>query len=190
MKEFQYGNGAHCGLTDWYPECEAALQAAIDARQPFDTGWYSSKKEIASARIWSDGETITAEVSVSDDFDTEGTGEAFTNAWTLESVADTVMSAWDQASENKTDNEAYTGFSIHDATGAWIECYVMGNGEYDTPPGDYYHWWGWQHDEKDDVGIPDPRIPAEAVMAFEEFVNDWERPTELTVSGWTIREWN
>ena len=51
LEAFQHGDGAHCGLSDWYEEGEAELTAVITERVPFDTGWYSSKKEIASARI-------------------------------------------------------------------------------------------------------------------------------------------
>lgn len=191
LDAFQRGDGAHCGLTDWYTENEAALKAALDAHAPFDTGWYGSKKEIASARIRStDGQTIKVEASVSDDFDTEGSGSNTTTEWTLEAVAKAVDAAWDEAVEHRKDNEPYVGFSIHDSTGAWIETYLLSVGEYDIPPGDNYHWWGWQHDEQDEVGIPDPRIPADAVAAFETYATtgDWSAP--LTVNGWTIRVWN
>jgi hypothetical protein len=190
LKEFKSGDGAHCGLTDWYPEKEAALQAALTARAPFDTGWYGSKKEIASARIWSDdGVTVSVEVSVSDDFDTAGTGSESTTDWTLESVAAAITHAWVGADQDRDDNAPYTGFAIIDPSGAWVETYILGNGEFDTPPGDNYHWWGWQHDEVDDVGVPDPNIPGDIVGAFESYVVDWERPAELTVRGWTIRPW-
>ena len=95
IKEFSQGNGAHCGLSDWYPEQEAALKAALEAKAPFDTGWYSSKKEIASARIRSeDGVKIKVEVSVSDDFDTEGLGYASTKDWTVKAVSAAIDSAW------------------------------------------------------------------------------------------------
>ena len=53
LNEFSRGDGAHCGLADWYPEQEAALKAALKAHAAFDTGWYSSKKQIASARVFS-----------------------------------------------------------------------------------------------------------------------------------------
>lgn len=190
LEAFQRGDGAHRGLSDWYPDNEAALKAALDARQPFDTGWYGSKHEIASARIWSnEGELIHVDVSVSDDFDTNGSGQSYTEIWTLEAVAKAIDAAWDEADENRKDNEPYVGFSIHDSTGAWIETYILSAGGYDTPPGDHYHWWGWQHDEKDEIGIPHPDIPADAVEAFEAYATtgDWSAP--LTVSGWTIRKW-
>ena len=190
LEAFQRGDGAHRGLSDWYPENEAALKAALDARQPFDTGWYGSKHEIASARIWSnEGELIHVDVSVSDDFDTNGSGQSYTEIWTLEAVAKAIDAAWDEANEDRKASELYVGFSIHDSTGAWIETYILSAGGYDTPPGDHYHWWGWQHDEKDEIGIPHPDIPADAVETFEAYATtgDWSAP--LTVSGWTIRKW-
>lgn len=52
LDAFKRGDGAHRGLSDWYDEKEAALRAALEAHLPFDTGWYGSKHEIASARIW------------------------------------------------------------------------------------------------------------------------------------------
>ena len=52
LNAFQNGDGAHCGLTDWYPDGHAELEQALKEKIPFDTGWYSSKKEIASARIY------------------------------------------------------------------------------------------------------------------------------------------
>ena len=190
LEAFQRGDGAHCGLTDWYEENEEALKAALDTHAPFDTGWYSSKKEIASARIRSsDGQTIKVEVSVSDDFDTEGSGSNTTTEWTLEAVAAAVDAALGEADEDRKNNEPYVGFSIHDSTGAWIETYILSAGEYDTPPGDYYYWWGWQYDEKDEVGIPDPLIPADAVSAFEAYVKHGNWSEELTINGWTIRPW-
>lgn len=190
IEAFQRGDGSHRGLSHWYPEKEAALKAALDARKPFDTGWYKSKHEIASARIWSDdGQTINVKASVSDDFDTEGLAHFTTKNWALCALAETVDEAFDAATKNRNNNAPYVGFSIHDSTGAWIETYILSAGEYDFPPGDDYNWWGWQHDEIDEVGIPNPRVPADAVAAFEAYVmaGDWSSP--LTVSGWTIRPW-
>lgn len=191
LEAFQRGDGSHRGLSDWYTEKEAALQAALDARKPFDTGWYESKHEIASARIRSDdGQTIKIDASVSDDFDTEGRGYRTTTDWTLEAVAEAVDAAWQDAANDRADNEIYEGFSIHDSTGAWIETYILGiNGEYASPPGDNYHWWGWQYDSKGHFGVPNPRIPADVVAAFEDYADALDRPNELTISGWTIRPW-
>ena len=55
--------GCKWGLTDLYPEDEAILRAAIDARKTFDTGWIGCKKEIRSFRMISDGKLITIQAS-------------------------------------------------------------------------------------------------------------------------------
>ena len=53
LEAFQSGDGAHCGLTDWYLDGQVALLLML--RQGPDvvwtTGWYGSKKEIASGCI-------------------------------------------------------------------------------------------------------------------------------------------
>lgn len=52
MGMFNTGDyAAHWGITDLYPENEAALRAALASGEPFDTGWYGAKKEIEYARI-------------------------------------------------------------------------------------------------------------------------------------------
>lgn len=100
LKAFQHGDGAHCGLSDWYSDGRSELEQALKEGFPFDTGWYSSKKEIASARIRSeDGVRIKIEVSVSDDFDTEGNGYVSIDEWTLDAVEQAVGKAWMKAEE-------------------------------------------------------------------------------------------
>lgn len=62
-------DAAKWGVTDFYEDYEQALKAAIATGLPFDTGWYSVKKEIQSGRI-SRAKTngpITVEGSVSMD---------------------------------------------------------------------------------------------------------------------------
>lgn len=199
MKKLNFaarGDGSHCGLSDWYPENEAALQAALDAHQPFDTGWYASKKEIATARIYSeDGIKIKVEVSVSDDFDTEGLGYSSTDRWNLDDVSNEVSAAWTKAEEDQEDNQPFEGFSVG-RDGAWEETLILPAGwdEHLQPPGDNYHWWGWQHDEaKEGVGVPDPEIPLPAVAAFERWANKWAlgdaKENSMTIGRWTIRPW-
>ena len=196
IKEFSQGNGAHCGLSDWYPEQEAALKAALEAKAPFDTGWYSSKKEIASARIRSeDGVKIKVEVSVSDDFDTEGLGYASTKDWTVEAVSAAIDSAWGEADTDRKGAQEYEGFRIG-RDGKWEETYLVsiGWGENLSPPGDYYSWWGWQHDgDEDKGGIPNPAIPPEIVSEFEKWAHKWAfRNTEeksLRIGQWGIKPW-
>lgn len=198
-----HGDGSHCGLSDWYPENEAALQAALDAHEPFDTGWYASKKEIATARIYSeDGIKIKVEVSVSDDFDTEGIGYASTDRWNLDDVSNEVSAAWTKAEQDQEDNQPFEGFSVG-RNGAWEETYLLSDGTYDTPTGDNYYWWGWQYAEQGDegftgeggtgTGIPNPEIPLPAVAAFENWAQKWmygeTREDNMTIGNWTIRPW-
>lgn len=196
LETFQHGNGAHCGLSDWYEDGEAELAAAVAARIPFDTGWYSSKKEIASTRIWSeDGIKIKVEVSVSDDFDTQGLGYASTDDWTLDAIARAISTAWEKAEAARDEAQEYEGFRIG-RNGRWEETYLVniGWGENLSPPGDYYDWWGWQYDGTDDtVGVPHPDIPAEVVQSFEKWANNWAfgltDEKSLTVGDWKIAPW-
>lgn len=201
LDAFQHGDGAHWGLSDWYPEGKAQLAAVLVERVPFDTGWYSSKKEIASARIWSeDGVKIKVEVSVSDDFDTEGLGYASTTDWYIDAVEGCVSKAWDKAEQARDEAQPYEGFTVlqYRKDGAsWVETYLVniGWGDY-APPGDHYAWWGWQYDGADDtVGVPHPDIPLETVQAFELWAHNWafgRLPAEnncLRIDEWEIKPW-
>lgn len=193
LEAFQRGDGAHRGLSDWYKEKEEALAAALAAHAPFSTGWYGSKHEIASARIRAeDGIKIKIDASVSDDFDTDGRGYSSTEVWTLEAVAEAVDAAWDSADKDREDNELYVGFSVR-RNGAWEETYLVDVAGFDYPPGDNYYWWGWQHDETDEVGIPHPDIPLPAVAAFENWARRWvfgkaDTPS-LRIGAWEIKPW-
>jgi hypothetical protein len=193
LKAFRNGDGAHCGLSDWYEDGEAELKAALDAHEPFDTGWYSSKKEIAAARIRSeDGVTIKIDVSVSDDLETEGSGYMSITEWTLDAVAQAIGQAWDKADKDQEDNAPYTGFSLMH-NGRCIEYYLLGDGTYDTPPGDYYHWWGWQHDELDGQDLPPPDLPLPAAAAFENWARRWAhgltKDASCVIGAWSLQPW-
>jgi hypothetical protein len=204
LKAFASGDGAHCGLTDWYPNKEAALRRALKARLPFDTGWYGSKKEIASARISSvDGKTVDVEVSVSDDFDTCGNGCAIASPVggpnSTEQVADAIYRAWDDAEENRRANQPYAGYRLvkHDKDHTQcLDYYLVDrSGEYlDGPPGDYYHHWGWQedpNDEGDAAGTkcnPDFKVPSATVQKFEEFAQSLS-PGSIRIGKWELVAW-
>ena len=205
LETFTQGDGSHWGLSDWYPENEEALAAALAEGVSFDTGWYSSKKEIASARIYSIEGKIMVEVSVSDDFDTQGSASVTASEATLAAVADAVDQAMEDAEADRNDNQTYEGFCIlHHQTMhpegmplvLWVETYLVntGWGEDLSPSGDNYHWWGWQHDGADDsVGIPHPDIPLELVTAFEKFAHDWAfgriNASSMRTGDWEIRAW-
>lgn len=195
LEAFQHGDGAHCGLSDWYSDGRSELEQALKEGFPFDTGWYSSKKEIASARIRSeDGVRIKIEVSVSDDFDTEGNGYVSIDEWTLDAVEQAVGKAWMKAEEARNDNQEYEGFRVGRG-GRWEETFLVniGWGENLSPSGDNYHWWGWQFDEENGQGKPDPAIPLETVQAFEKWAHDWcfrfVDEKSLTLGEWTITPW-
>jgi len=182
-------DGAHCGLGDWYPEIEAGIEAALKkgAEYRWTTGWYASKKEIASANISNTPDGICVEVSVSDDFDTPGLGSrsiAFTTD--LEEIRQAIYDAWDDAEGNQKENRMYVGYSVHDATegGGWVETYIKASGEGalwcgDSPPGDNYHTWGFQNEYD---------IPEDVKDQLEEWAqsNDWGSHTvgDFTIKGW------
>lgn len=196
LDSFQKGDGAHCGLCDWYEDGEVQLTQTIYEHIPFDTGWYSSKKEIANARIWSeDGSKIKVEVSVSDDFDTEGLGYASTDEWTIDAVQTCITSAWDNAEKSRDENQEYEGFRVG-RNGRWEETYLIniGWGENLSPSGDNYHWWGWQHDkDNEEQGLPNPNIPVEIVQSFEKWATRWAfgltEDKSLKIGEWEITPW-
>lgn len=179
------GDGAHCGLTDRYPEVEDALENALASFDDFTTGWYSSKKAIASCRITRIGELITVEVSVSDDLDSEGLGSVTINEPTIESIDKAITEAWERAEADQKANRDYTGYSIIDGT-SWVETYIQqrNNGwMMDEPPGDSYHQWGFQNEGK---------LVDEEKEAIQDVIddNDWETDKEVIVGKYTVKVWN
>lgn len=191
LKAFATGDGSKWGLTDWYEEKEKALARAIKAGKPFDTGWYGSKKEIASGRISSDGKTITVEASVSDDFDTVGNGGAtVTRPFSLKKVIKAMEAAHAMAEKDRKSNEPYVGYSVL-KDNKWLDTYLVNASGYDTPPGDNYCFWGWQSGEETEGAKPDPalRIPAKTRDAFREFAEGMGRGS-LTIGKWSISSWD
>ena len=73
-------DGAKWGVSDFYDEHEKVLRNALKDGLPFDTGWYSVKKEIESGRVCRSVKNgpITIEVSASMD---EGSDLADTALW-------------------------------------------------------------------------------------------------------------
>lgn len=152
-----HGDGAHCGLTDWYPEIERGIQQAfLNSEKDWTTGWYSSKKEIASARISKLGNIIHIEVSVSDDFDTNGA------AWydikftkDLKKIQETIYKVWDMAENDLKTNSEYLGYSIGNRKNKnsqqrknWIYTYLVNTHGLEKPTGDNYSKFGWQEKTK------------------------------------------
>lgn len=186
------GDGSHWSLGDWYKDVARGIQEALNQgpSHQWTTGWYSSKKEIASGCITCAGGKITCEASVSDDFDTEGTGTVTIDFTTdLEKLAAAMNEAHEQADENKKDNEVYVGFCVL-REGRWVETYLSPKGdghELDAPPGDNYGEWGWQGESED--------IPDDVRNKLAKWADQWDYGTNeddssLTVGEWTIKPWS
>jgi len=150
-------DGAHCGLADWYPDIEKGIrQALLNSKKDWTTGWYSSKKEIASARISKLGDILHIEVSVSDDFDTNGT------AWydikftkDLKKIRETIYKVWDMAENDRKEKKEYIGYSIGNRKNKnsqqrknWVYTYLVNTHGLEKPTGDNYSKFGWQERTK------------------------------------------
>lgn len=189
------GDGSHRGLADWYDEHEAALAKALKGKRDFNTGWYGSKHEIASARITRRKGKVVVEVSVSDDFDTNGRGEREVNATvTLDSIREAIDNAWDDAKEDRKANQGYRGYSLHDKKGSWIDTYLVSIDDADVPSGDNYSHWGWQSDPREieegcGTVCGTKRIPKKTIVAFEEFAHLY-KGGELKIGNWTMKSWD
>jgi hypothetical protein len=188
-------DAAKWGVSDFYEDCEKALKDAIEAGEPFDTGWYSVKKEIQTGRVRYNGETITCEASCSDDFDTPGHGEATAKIGesteeTFDNIVAALDTAIDEADENRKDNQVYIGYAIGkiDENGErtnWIETYIqpVEAGLFlNTPPGDYYYKWGWQEEAKE--------IPQKIRKAFKKFIEETYGAESAICGGWRIDPWD
>ena len=145
-------DGAKWGLTDLYEDFEDHVLSALREGEDFDTGWYSSKKECASARMIFSGDEIRVQVSVTDDFDTDGFAErskvveSFTPEEHLKAAKILVDLAWESALLCQSDNATVLMFKITHR-GRWVETFLapVGDGHnFKSPPGDCYHRWGFQ----------------------------------------------
>jgi|TARA_R100000501_G_C2589400_1_gene89947 hypothetical protein len=174
------GDGAHCGLADWYPPIEAQIKECLVSGVDFTTGWYASKKEIASACITSTGGSLLVEVSVSDDFDCVGTTDAtIPTPATLEEIREEIYRVWESAEEAQKDNSCVVYWTIKDAQGRFVEVYLQAVGwgeEMDEPPGDYYFQWGFQ-------GFSE--LPADLRAKIEERIYR-EEYTPFTIDGYKV----
>lgn len=191
----KYTDGSKWGVSDFYSECEAALQAALDLGPDlrWTTGWWGAKKEIVSGKITAHGDgNLWLEVSVSDDFDTPGSAETvipFTNS--MDTIEATLDALHDEAEQNRRDNQVYAGFCVFNDRGQWIETYIQClDYDYDSPPGDNYYKWGWQEEWEE--------IPPEVLSTFEEWLGTWEWTKKPNAScyaedeygnGYTLQRW-
>lgn len=159
-------DGAHWGLSDWYPEIEHGIAEALASdKKQWTTGWYSSKKEIASARVTFQDGVLTVEATCSDDFDTEGFGSTTSSVMpTLDELRTMVDEALDEAVESRRSNSPVELWSIqkrirktNPAMWKWVETYLVNVGYDDDsgPPGNSYGHWGWQGEARIPKAIKD-----------------------------------
>lgn len=189
-----WGDGSKWGVSDWYETLEAAITAALARGKGYawTTGWYGSKKEIASACVSQRDGEITVRVSVSDDFDTDGNGErAIRFTKNLDRIREALDGAYADARRDRRDNEAYAGFSVGRGD-KWEFTLILPQGwghESDAPPGDNYHRWGWQ--EVEDGEDRPSEIPADVAERMKQWAEDTmhEAGMKHTVGEWTIKAW-
>lgn len=183
-------DGSHWGLNDWYPEIEAGIREALACDDEWTTGWYCSKKEIASCSITKTNQNeITVEASVSDDFDTNGYGDVFMVFnqkdidYSIEAIRKAISQAWEEAEQDRKDNAIYVGYKVIKGN-AWIETYILdtSGGMYgDEPPGDNYFEWGWQGDGE---------LPDGVKEVLEKWVQSFSGEGECTCDSYTIKQWD
>jgi len=185
LDEFRDGDGAHCGLSDWYPEQEAALKAAIESGEDFTTGWYGSKKELASARITKSGGELIVSVSVCNDFDIEGLGRVEYDFYPdIEVVRRAIDEAWEEADKDQENNNWVAMYAILHK-GKCVDIFLADmsvDGLQSEPPGDCYQEWGWQEEAE----IPDD-IKRELERLIWGIHHGEIESDEVTYCGYTVK---
>jgi hypothetical protein len=129
------------------------------------------------------GNVLHIEVSVSDDFDTNGTA-CYDIKLTkdLEKIRKTIYKVWDMAEDDRKDNQMYSGYSIGQRKGkdlkSWEYTYIVNTHGLDSPSGDNYHKFGWQ----ERVKIP--------VNVKKNLAEGMENGLEKICSGnWMAKKW-
>ena len=206
---YRNGDGAKWGPGDWYDDFREELVRALKSGEDFDTGWYGVKKEIQSARIWRDGRKLCVQVSVSNDFDIEGTCDGWLDLSGrllvteqhvedfLEDFKEEIDKTLAAAEDNQKDNDFIGMFLIGKDQGPgmspWTLTFLVdwsGHG-FDSPPGDSYHRWGWQEVETDDdldmEAIP-KELDKETADQIRNAIFEGGIPDDGEVfNGWRVR---
>jgi hypothetical protein len=188
-------DGTHAGPSDFYPETQDQILRALRSGNAFDTGWMSCKKKSLSSRLRHDGVGgLTCEVSISNDFDDEGTGTGTvdfavdgpkTDEEWLKLVETGMAKAHAAAAQDQKDNASVEMFTVGRVNDEgkrvnWVETYLQDRYPHgfplDTPPGDYYHQWGWQGETDE--------IPAEVLEKLEDAIFSGNLP--CVVDGWMV----
>ena len=184
LEGFTRGDGTKWGVSDFYEDKEATLRAALDSGKDFSTGWFGSKKEIASGCVTRIGKDILCEASCSDDFDTEGNGSATVKIGKksgdrlLAAIQAALDHALAEAQADRRLNSPVQLWAVYNQHGSWVETYLAPAGidcADDGPPGDNYAKWFWQGEAK---------IPVAVKKAFEERS---QSGGEFTSGGYTFK---
>lgn len=187
-------DGTKWGPSDFYPEVHQQLAEAFASGLDWDTGWMGCKKEILSSRFSREGNTVTVQVSVSDDFDTNGVGEAafsFDQEETVDSFFSKIEKAAGEAHahalDEQKDNRTYIGFRVGRVLKKgpnaaalpvpWEWTYLYNISGLSSPPGDNYHRWGWQEvpddADDDDLEAHPEDMPADVADKLAELITDF-----------------
>jgi len=194
MENFSYtgSDGAHWCASQPYEDFVVALRAALNSCSDFDTGWLGVKKEIQSFRISRFGTNLKVEVSCSDDFDTEGLADKLLPlSASLDDIRLALAHCVQEADQDRNENTPVILYTIG-RDNDWTYTYLQDASEFDleTPPGDYYHRWGWQEVELDDDGNETTDYPAELGESFADRLEAAIFAMEddsCEVDGWCIR---
>jgi hypothetical protein len=198
-------DGAKWGPGDWYEDVRESLvnELAKGPDHHWTTGWYGVKKEIVSGKLSCDGRGLWVEVSVSDDFDTNGVSERnipFTTD--LDLIHKVFNEVWDEASEDQKENRDYVGFSVLTKRRVYgfyvggkpqgkgrmqmacVETYIGRNNDgwmMEEPPGDNYYQWGFQGECE---------IPENVKEKLAKWAEEWNgKQKEYRYKGWVIKPW-
>lgn len=172
------------GPTDFYDDTRNHLLNAMRSGLDFETPWMSCKKEILSSKITKAGGITTVAVSVSDDFDTSGMGEAskrirvkgFDDEQVIAQLEQLGSKAWQLAESEIKSNATYVGWSVgpDDGSNGWVNTYLVNVAGMDSPSGDNYHRWGWQEAEDGEDLPPAEDIPNDIARELAEKIESAE----------------
>jgi hypothetical protein len=194
------GDSTRWGATDFYDQVKTALVAAMRSGLDFETPWMSCNKECISTQVSRTKGKTTVRVSVSDDFDTPGMGEASAHVMHHSKVSDERIvcrlqelgdAAHQDAEDDRKGNADYVGYSVgpDEKPYTWVLTYLVNAGGEDTPSGDYYFWWGWQDVEDDEEPRPpEDQIPAEVADKLAEMMEEGISPA--VYGGFRATRWN
>ena len=202
-------DGTHRGPADFYDDVRKLIAAAFASGLDWETRWMGCKHEILSSQFIRVGNTVFVTVSVSDDFDTNGTGEAsfiIEDGDTEEIFFDKLEKAADDAHEaanaDRKDNEPYIGFSVGltppdaDKRAPWTWTYLFNCGGHDVPPGDNYYRWGWQEvpEDTDEMQHATPEdMPEDVADKLEDLINQFIcgeiKAEQMEYAGYRVTPW-